>query len=179
MMTRIALTSLAALVLITSTIIARPTAAQSSFRITGAVWSDANCDGVRQDSEALLPNLRLTLRWAGTNATIDAGDRDIQQDQSLTGLYAFTLPAAGETYFISFREEDKPTSMRPAPFRQGGDASRDNDLTMPLAGTTLWATPAFTMPADGSPVTGIDLGLCNGTSNPNLTNKLFLPLLRG
>jgi hypothetical protein len=180
MLTRIVFTAFTALVVITSAVVIHPAAAQGGNRITGAVWSDANCDGVRQESEALLPNTRLTLRWAGANGQIDANDRDIEQSQSLTGSYAFSLAAAGEVYFVSIREEDKPAGMKPAPFRQGGDTTRDSDLTMPLAGTTLWATPAFSMPADGSPVTGIDLGLCSANAtNPNLTNKLYLPLLRG
>jgi len=60
--------------------------------------------------------------------------------------------------------------------RQGDDPSRDNDLTLPLAGTSLWATPVFTMPADGSLVTGLDLGLCAVTFDPQYTVRL--PLVR-
>lgn len=176
MFTRIALAALAALVLAATVITAQPAAAQLSFRITGVVWTDTNCDGIRQDSESLLPNARLTLRWAGSNGVIDGTDRDIEQGGGPTGAYAFTNAGAGEPYFISFRSEDKPAGMKPAPFRQGGDPTRDNDLTMPLAGTSLWATPVFTMPADGSMVTGLDIGLCAVTFDP--ANTLYLPLLR-
>lgn len=152
------LAALAALVLIIGS---RPVAAQFDDRIRGVTWQDANCDGIRQESEALLPMIRLTLRWAGSNGVIDSTDRDIEQAQSLTGAYAFSIPAAGEPYFISVRSEDKPAKMKPAPFRQGGDPTSDNDMTTDLLpGTPLWATPVFTMPADGSMVTGLDIGLC-------------------
>lgn len=155
----------------------QPAAAQSSDRIRTVVWNDANCDGTRQEGEALMPNLTLTLRWAGANGSIDATDRDIEQAGSLVGEYAFTLAGAGEPYFISFRSEDKPAGMVPAPFRQGSDPTRDSDLTMPLAGTSLWATPVFTMPADGSMVTGLDIGLCAVQLDP--ANTVYLPAVRG
>jgi hypothetical protein len=148
-------------------------AAQGDDRITGVVWTDSNCDGVRQDGEALLPHARLTLRWAGTNGTIDGTDPDIEQSESLTGQYVFTLGAAGEPYFIAFRSEDKPAHTRPAPFRQGSDPTHDNDLTMPLAGTSLWATPVFTLPAAGSVMTGQDIGLCVVQFDP--ANTVYLP----
>lgn len=176
MVPRIALAALAALVLAATVITAQPAAAQLSIRITGVVWTDTNCDGIRQDSESLRPHVRLTLRWAGSNRVIDGTDRDIEQWESLTGAYAFSIPAAGETYFISIRSEDKPARTTPAPFRQGGDPTRDNDLTMPLAGTQLWATPVFTMPDDGSMVTGLDIGLCAVQFDP--ANTLHLPLVR-
>ena len=175
MRTRIALAVFTTLIVLAAAGVS-PTAAQSDNRITGVVWADTTCDGVRQESEALLPNLRLTLRWAGSNGVIDGTDRDIEQFQSRTGAYRFTLAGAGEPYFVSFRSEDKPAAMVPAPFRQGDDPSRDNDLTLPLAGTSLWATPAFTMPADGSLVTGLDLGLCAVTFDPQYTVRL--PLVR-
>lgn len=173
-----ALATLAALALLTADFAAtRPAAAQMSFRITGVIWTDANCDGIRQESESLLPNTRLTLRWAGTNGAIDGTDRDIEQGGGPTGEYAFSIPAAGESYFISFRSEDKPAAMTPAPFRQGSDPTRDNDMTTGLLpGTSLWATPVFTMPADGSMVTGLDIGLCAVTFDP--ANTVHLPLLR-
>ena len=164
-----ALTALTAVILFAAGfVVIRPAAAQES-RVTGFVWTDANCDGIRQDSEALRPHARLTLRWAGSNGVIDATDREIQQSASLTGEYLFTYPYAGEPYFISFRSEDKPVATMPAPYRQGGDPTRDNDLTTPLAGTSLWATEVFTIPADGSPTTGIDIGLC-------AANAVYLPL---
>lgn len=170
----VALTALAA-VIIAAALAPMPAAAQFDDRIRGVVWTDANCDGIRQDSEALLPNVRLTVRWAGSNGVIDGTDRDIEQSGSLTGEYAFSIPTAGDSYFISFRSEDKPAGMKPAPFRQGGDPARDNDLTTPLAGTSLWATPVFTMPADGSMVTGLDIGLCAVQYDP--ANTVRLPLV--
>lgn len=177
MSTRITFITLATLVLLASAALASGAlGSQGDTSITGVVWTDTTCDGIRQNTESLLPNARLTLRWAGANGTIDGTDRDIEQSESLTGQYAFTLGAAGEAYFIAFRSEDKPAHMTPAPFRQGGDATRDNDLTMPLAGTTLWATPVFTMPTDGSVVTGQDIGLCAVQFNP--TNTRYLPVVK-
>ncbi len=176
MFTRITLAVLTSLLALSTIVVTRPAAAQSGDRIRTFVWADTNCDGIRQDSEALLPNLRLTLRWAGSNGVIDGTDRDIEESGSLTGAYAFTVAGAGEPYFVSFRSEDKPAGMAPAPFRQGDDPSRDNDLTLPLAGTSLWATPVFTMPTDGSLVTGLDLGLCAVTFDPQYTVRL--PLVR-
>lgn len=153
-----------------------PAAAQSGDRIQTLVWNDANCDGMRQDDEALIPNLTVTLRWAGANGTIDGTDREIEQAGSTVGQYTFSLPAAGEPYFIAFRSADKPVGMAPAPFRQGADATRDSDLTTPLEGTDLWATPVFTMPAAAAPMTGQDIGLC-ATFDP--ANTVYLPLLAG
>lgn len=155
---------------------AAPADAQSSFRITGVTWEDTNCDGIRQDGEPLLPNMRLTLRWAGSNGIIDGTDRDIEQSGSLTGEYSFTLAGAGEPYFVSFRSEDKPAGHTLAPFQQGDDRTRDNDMTTGLLpGTSLWATPVFTMPLDGSRVTGYDIGLCKVVFDPAAT--VYLPLV--
>lgn len=177
MLTRIILAALVALTLFAAAFAAtQPAAAQFSNRIVGVVWTDANCDGIQQDSEALLPNARLTLRWAGSNGVIDGTDRDIEQGGGPTGAYAFTDAGAGEPYFIAFRSEDKPAAMKPAPFHQGDDPTRDNDLTMPLAGTSLWATPVFTMPADGAIVTGLDIGLCAIQFDPAKT--VYLPAVR-
>ena len=143
-------------------------------RITGVGWTDSNCDGIRQVEEAPLPHVRITLRWAGSNGAIDGTDRDIDQSESLTGTYRFFAAGAGEPYFLSIRSEDKPSRMALAPFRQGGDTTIDNDMTMGLLlDTSLWATPVFTMPADGSMVTGIDIGLCAVTFDPGST--VWLP----
>lgn len=172
--TRSTIAAITACIALVAVLTFQPAIAQSSNRIVGVVWADANCDGIRQDGEALLPNTRLTLRWAGSNGMIDSTDREIEQTGAVTGAYAFSEAVAGEPYFIAFRSEDKPAGMTPAPFRQGTDPARDNDLTMPLAGTSLWATPVFTMPADGTVVTGYDIGLCAVA----YTNRVALPLVR-
>jgi hypothetical protein len=163
-------------VLLSLTLIAGlpPAAAQSSDRIVGVVWEDTNCDGIHQETEPLLPYVRLTLRYAGANGEIDGTDPDIQSMESLTGNYFFTYGAAKEPYFLSIRSEHKPAGYVPAPFRQGADPTRDNDLTVGLLpGTTLWATPVFVMPFDGSQVTDIDIGLCKLV----LDEVVYLPLV--
>jgi hypothetical protein len=171
--TRTVLAVLVVLATLAAPTLTRQSAAQMSFRITGVTWQDVNCDGIRQDSEALIPNLRLTLRWAGANGTIDATDNEIRQSGSLTGAYAFDLAGAGLPYFISFRSEDKPAGFSLAPLHQGSDPTRDNDMTTPLAGTSLWATQVFTMPLDGSMVTGQDIGLCKIVFDP--AKSVYLP----
>lgn len=151
-----------------------PELAQSSYKIVGVIWEDTSCDGIRQDDEPLLPNVRITLRHAGDNGVIDGTDYDIQESAPLYGDYKFTRTAPGIANFISIRSEYKPAGYVPAPFRQGDDPTRDNDLTVGLLpGTTLWATPVFVMPLDGSQMTGIDIGLCKLV----LDEVVYLPLV--
>ncbi|MFV9507607.1 MAG: SdrD B-like domain-containing protein [Oscillochloridaceae bacterium umkhey_bin13] len=167
----VALLALVALALLPS----QPVAAQSSFRIVGVVWTDTNCDGIRQDDEPLKPHVRMMLRWAGGNGVIDATDREIEDGGSAaSGQYAFTLAGAGEPYFISIRTADRPLGFTLSPFQQGGDPTRDSDMRDDLLpGTTLWATPVFVMPEDGSQITGVDIGLCPLSMN----NQVFIPLV--
>jgi hypothetical protein len=174
MMTRIILATLATLILVTTV---SPAAAQLDFRVTGVVWTDANCDGIRQDDEELLPGVTVTLRWAGENGVIDATDPDIQQVTPNAGRYGFIWAGRGYAYFLSIRFPDRPAGMTPAPFRQGNDPTRDNDMTIGLLpGTSLWATPVFTIPTDEDAVVrDIDIGLCRVTYNPAHTR--YLPLV--
>jgi hypothetical protein len=183
---RIIFISIAALlVMVPSNAVAQYEFDSWSDRIRGHIWEDANCNGIREDGEPLLPNVTLFLRWAGSNGVIDGTDREIISSTSTTGRYTFDLAGAGEPYFIALRAEGspegRPAGFFPAPFRQGADRTRDNDLTMPLNGTSLWATQVFVMPADGSVVEGIDIGLCREGTTPNPQGpafQIFVPLIQ-
>lgn len=158
------------------------TNAQLSDRIRYVIWNDTNCNGIREAGEALVPNISVVLRWAGSNGVIDATDREIAEFTSITGEYRFDKGAAGEPYFMSIRSDERASNpalagIAPTKFRVGNDPSRDSDLRNDLLpGTDLWATPVFTMPADGSIVVGQDIGLCN-PANLVLSERLYLPLL--
>ncbi len=139
-------------------------------------WEDATCDGIRADDEPLL-GLRAVIRHAGPNGVIDWFDPEIDISGSLpgVGMLRFYWTAPGEPYFVSIRAADRPAGMEPAPFRQGDDPLRDNDLTRPLPGFDLWATPVVIAP-DVPVFTGIDLGLCRRPMGTERT--WFLPLIR-
>jgi hypothetical protein len=169
-----ALSTLFALLSLTLLAGLAPAEAQSSDKIVGVIWEDTNCDGIHQDTEPLMPNVTITLRYAGENGEIDGTDYDIQSWTPSDATYRFSWAGAEEPYFISIRGEHKPAGYVPAPFRQGDDRTRDNDMTVGLLpGTSLWATPVFWMPADGSQVTDLDIGLCKLV----LDKVAYLPLV--
>jgi hypothetical protein len=133
------------LIALTAVSVLRPQAthAQMSDRIRFVIWNDANCDGIRESDEALVPHINVVLRWAGSNGVIDATDREIDTIASLTGAYRFNLAGAGEPYFISIRSDERAANpalagMVPTKFRVGTDPSRDNDMRNDLLpGTDL------------------------------------------
>jgi hypothetical protein len=167
-------------------------AAAQNYTVIGEVWNDANCDGIRQATEAAMPNIHVALTSQGIDQQLfTADDRQIELGQARTpdGQFSFTRGGPyGDLYAIVIYNGDKPAGFQPAPHQQGDDRTIDNDLHLPLEsqGSPLWATTAFEMRADRSAVTDIDIGLaptsgCAGQQplpHPGHANDVFIPLLR-
>lgn len=158
--------------------------AQFEPRLTGRVWTDTNCDGIRQSTESGLPGVSVSLAYAGPDGTaytsddtvVDLTSSNTGTEATPVGQIEYSLGAPGETYYLAIYNVYKPAHMKPAPFQQGTDRAADNDLTMPLEGSPLWATVTFQMPARSQTHTGTDIGLCTVQFDPNDT--LHLPLIR-
>ncbi|PDW02595.1 hypothetical protein [Candidatus Viridilinea mediisalina] len=176
------LTTLLALLLLLalSLVVLMPPAVEAQHyddRIWGVVWHDLNCDGIRQDDEPTLTHVPLFLYYAGPDGEVHRQAPDIQTaySSSFDGTYGFTLGGWGRAYFIGIPNWERPEGFYPAPFRQGDDPTRDNDLTVGLMpGSDMWTTPVFWMPPweDQHVVTGIDIGLCSIE-----TQTVYLPLV--
>jgi hypothetical protein len=160
-----------------------------NYTVVGEVWNDANCDGLRQSTEAPLPGINVALIGQGTDQQIfTADDRMLEGRTTISPVGTFSFSRGGpygDLYAVVIYNADKPAGFKPAPYQQGGDRALDNDLYMPLEsqGSPLWATTAFEMHTDRSAVTDIDIGLAptgctNQLPHPGHDNDLFLPLLR-
>lgn len=173
---------------ILSLLFTKMTVAQS-YTVIGEVWSDVNCDGIRQLAETVVPGVKTALIGQGVDGQLFTSD-DRLLESNTTGNTAGTFEFSrggpyGDQYTVVIYNADKPTGFKPAPYQQGGDRALDNDLYMPLEsqGSPLWATTAFEMHTDRSAITDIDIGLAptectNQLPHPGHDNDLFLPLLR-
>jgi hypothetical protein len=160
-----------------------------NYTVIGTVWTDANCDGVRQETEVPLPGITVSLIGQGADQQMYTGDdRLLEQinSDSNAGQFVFTRGGPyGDLYAVAIYNADKPAGYQPAPHQQGADRAIDNDLYQPVAGSPLWATTAFAMHADRSSVTDIDIGLApagacsnGGGEQPiEYTERVYLPLV--
>lgn len=163
---------------------ANTASAQFEPRLTGLVWTDTNCDGIRQPTESGLPGVTVSLAYVGADGTaytsddtvVDLTSSNTGTTGATVGQIEYTLGAPGETYYLAIYNADKPAATKPAPFQQGSDRAADNDLTQPLVGSPLWATATFQMPVRGQTHTGTDIGLCQVQYDP--TKAVYLPAVR-
>lgn len=180
----LALLALVGTVLAAALGFAHTVSAQFEPRLTGLVWTDTNCDGIRQSTESGLPGVTVSLAYVGPDSTaytsddtvVDLTSSNTGTTGATVGQIEYSLGAPGETYYLAIYNADKPAHTRPAPFQQGSDRTADNDLTLPLANSPLWATVTFQMLARGQTHTGTDIGLCQVQYDPNAT--LYLPMTR-
>lgn len=162
----------------------QPALGYNPYRAVGMVWSDANCDGIRQATEEGLSSIRVSLIYAGEDQTpYTRDDKLIMQTTSNLGTaefpkgeIRFDLGAPSEPYYYVIYNQDKPSGWRPAPYQQGEDRAQDNDLTLSVAGSPLWATASFFMLPRDETYIGTDIGLCQVVFNPEYTVRL--PLIR-
>ncbi len=155
-----------------------PAGAQSSDRVRGILWTDTDCDGIRETGEGPLDDnplgyQRMSLFYIGNDSipfTYD--DSEIGQSSPLNGnpTYVFFNGGGGYSYYIAIRPADRPAGYLPSAWQQGNDPAVDNDLRQWPDGA--WATGVFVIPQGtgfyGGPpaVTGIDLGLCPSAALP-------------
>lgn len=64
--------------------------------IKGLVWRDDNHDGVRDAGEPLVPNVMVTMRWAGADGTFDTPDDSLSQTYSDWSGYRFSTTSVGD-----------------------------------------------------------------------------------
>ena len=159
---------LLALALLSALIVVPPAAAMPETTVQGIVWLDANCDGIRQDTEQPLTNQAVWLFAAGNDGIINTADDQVIEygNSGTTGTFFFTRGITDLDYALLILPIARPIALIPGPLNQGADRSKDNDMR-----SDLWATNGFRMNA-AQTVTGIDIGLCQ---NPN---TVFVPLVR-
>jgi hypothetical protein len=142
-------------------------AAMPEVTVQGVVWSDANCDGIRQNSEAPYANQTVWLFAAGADSQINTSDDQVIQTWTTgdAGMYRFDRGITDLDYALLILPIARPAGMIPSSLNAGSDRTVDNDMR-----ADLWATNGFRMNASQT-VTGIDIGLCR---NPN---TVFVPVV--
>lgn len=156
--------------------------------VLSLLWEDVDCNGLRDPAEPGIAAVQVALLQQGNDRLVyTADDRLLEYTignmgtaEYPRGHLQFTrgLPGLPEDYYLAIFNADQPAGYRPAPFRSGNDPALDNDLTMPLAGSPLWATAPFRLDPAG-PVTEIALGLCREHRPPAIDDeqRLFAPLI--
>lgn len=150
--------------------LADPAGAQSSDRVRGFLWSDIDCDGIRETGEGpLSDNPRgyqaMSLFYIGDDGlpfTSDDSEVGIASPPNSVPEYVFRNGGGGYSYYIAIRPADRPAGYLPSAWQQGNDPLVDNDLRQWPDGA--WATGTFVIA--GTTVTGIDLGLCPSAALP-------------
>jgi hypothetical protein len=140
--------------------------------VRGYLWNDANCDGIRQNTEAPLAGnatgyQRMSLFYVGSDGIpFTSDDTEVGNVGIANGgpIYIFMNGGGNGTYYIAIRPKDRPAGFIPSPWHQGSDTTIDNDLKLWPDGA--WATGTFIIPNMtgfyGGPdaVAGIDIGMC-------------------
>ena len=134
------------------------------YKITGTAWLDSNKNGMRDDGEELLANVKAILVNKSTNAIVK--DIDTRQEKStLTnseGYYEFTNIPQGQ-YFILFVYDVGKYSITEYQ-KTGVDASVNSDaidIEVILYGEKTIAGITDTIVISDSNIRDIDIGLYN------------------
>jgi len=156
--------------------------------VRGYLWHDANCDGIRQSTEAPLSAnttgyQRMSIFYVGSDGIpFTRDDTEIGVAGAANGYPTFSILDGGEghTYYIAIRPRDRPTGFIPSLWHQGSDRTIDNDLHLWPDGA--WATGTFIIPwgtgffNGPDAVAGIDIGMCAVASIPR-PYQASLPLV--
>jgi hypothetical protein len=163
--------------------------ASNSMTVTGYLWNDANCDGIRQNTEAPLSGnpaggQSMSLFYVGSDGIpFTSDDTEVGVAGAINGNPTYNFRDGGQngTYYIAIRPKDRPAGFIPSPWQQGSDATIDNDLKLWPDGA--WATGTFIIPMGtgfiGGPnaVAGIDIGMCAVANIPRPYHA-SLPLIQ-
>jgi hypothetical protein len=154
--------------------------------VRGYLWNDANCDGIRQSTEAPLATggQSMSIFYVGSDGIpFTSDDTEIGIGGAASGwpTYFFSDGGAGHTYYIAIRPRYRPAGFIPSLWQQGSNATIDNDLKLWPDGA--WATGTFLIPNltgfYGGPdaIAGIDIGMCAVASIPRPYHA-SLPLIQ-
>jgi hypothetical protein len=117
--------------------------------IGDTVWIDENEDGVPDDDEARIPNVGVTVTWAGLDGVFgteddhDFGTRFTDAD----GWYVFDRLPAG-VYRVVVDSEDVPLEVTP---------TTPTDVTTTVGAGETWVLADFGFASNGElPFTGLD-----------------------
>lgn len=92
------------------------------------VWEDANKDGVQDDNEKGLENIRMKLKWAGPNDDLgDSDDEEYRTDTDHKGEYIFEDLCEGK-YEVVVKEEDVASYTQ----TYDPDGDKDNETKVKL-----------------------------------------------
>jgi hypothetical protein len=156
--------------------------------VKGYLWNDANCDGIRQNTEAPLSGnpsggQSMSIFYVGSDSIpFTSDDTEVGVSGALNGwpTYQFSNGGQNGTFYIAIRPRDRPVGFIPTLWQQGSDTTIDNDLKLWPNGA--WATGTFIIPNltgfIGGPdaVAGIDIGLCDA-ANISRPYQVSLPLV--
>jgi hypothetical protein len=114
-----------------------PQVCSSAGIVCGIVWEDTNNNGIREDSEPVIPNAVVTL-----------GDTSTATD--VNGVYEFSVPPG--TYDVSVQI---PPGTQPSPTNSGGNDTTDSDGTPDGLGNSV---TTVTLTSSGTYVSNVDFG---------------------
>ncbi len=141
-------------------------AAMPDETLRGEIWSDINCDGIRQGDEPLFTGMIVYLFAAGADGQIHTPDDQLIDQAGGSGRMVFTLGITDLDYELDVVLGARPLGYMPSPLNVGADRTIDNDLR------SDWSSAGFRF-SETETVSDIDLGLC---VNPNMSTT-YLPLL--
>jgi hypothetical protein len=165
-MRRLRILLLITLLIAMSTFALPNAAAMPDETLQGEIWSDINCDGIRQENEPLFAGMTVYLFAAGADGQIHTADDQLIEQSGSLGTMLFRLGITDLDYALNVVPRARPFGYVPSPLNVGADRTIDNDLRRD------WSTAGFRF-SETETVSDIDLGLC---ANPNLSTT-YLPLL--
>jgi hypothetical protein len=147
------------IVLLCIALFAHTASARPQQTIDAIVWLDANCNGVKEDTDPPIQGQYVWLIAPGADGKANTDDdRMIESSGSgPTGRYFFTLGRAGIEVSMRILDRGQSIFLRPAPL--GPDNVLRDD----------WTTAGFYM-SDTETLTDKNIGLCR-------SNVIALPMV--
>lgn len=118
--------------------------------IGNRVWLDLDCDGIQDNDEVGIPNVKVILKNANHEVIAETFTNS-------NGIYTFTELCAG-TYFVFVDESTLPDGYTPAPTYQGGNPAKDSNEN----------GEEVILPTDNSKDYTIDFGYCAPFEEPEV-----------
>src|SRR5262245_38954883 len=103
--------------------------------VTGYIWNDTDCDGIRQEGEPLHMGAAVYLFAAGEDSAINTADDQVIEPSGRGGALRYTFGITDLDYALVILQRDQPAGFFPGPLNAGADRSIDNDMRR-----DLWAT---------------------------------------
>lgn len=124
------------------------------------VWVDKNRDGVQDDGEPGIPNVRLEIVDEDGNPVIDVHGKPVEpQVTDKDGKYSFDNLPAGKKYTVRIVQDDPDTqeALKPyLPTKENGTNDREKD-------SSTWEATSELLPNNGDRDPSLDFGFVTKT----------------